>query len=115
MRKTPLGDLTCRKRAIIREPGEYPFLNCGCGRKLNMGITSIEGHPVTHLCECGTEYDNEGWIVSTPVQTDARKLATALTEGRRVRKNRARRQRDQVRRDMGLVKVKSALGNTFWE
>ena len=30
-------------------------------------------------------------------------------------KARARREREQVLRDCGLVKVKSALGGTYWE
>ena len=30
-------------------------------------------------------------------------------------KNKARREREQVLRDSGLVKVKGALGGTYWE
>jgi len=31
------------------------------------------------------------------------------------RRRAARRERDQVMRDMGLVKVRGALGGTYWE
>ena len=34
---------------------------------------------------------------------------------RRTLKNKARRERDQVRRDMGLVRVRGALGGVYWE
>lgn len=30
-------------------------------------------------------------------------------------RNRARRERDQIRRDMGLVRVRGALGGIYWE
>jgi hypothetical protein len=30
-------------------------------------------------------------------------------------RNQARRERDQVRRDMGLVRVRGALGGIYWE
>ena len=34
---------------------------------------------------------------------------------KRLARNRARRERDQAYRDCGLVKVRGALGGTYWE
>lgn len=39
----------------------------------------------------------------------------ALADFKRRRANRARRERDQVMRDCGLVKVRGAKGGTYWE
>ena len=38
-----------------------------------------------------------------------------LAEVRRLRHNKGRRERDQAMRDMGIVKVRGALGGTYWE
>jgi len=38
-----------------------------------------------------------------------------LAEVRRLRHNKGRRDRDQAMRDMGMVKVRGALGGTYWE
>ena len=38
-----------------------------------------------------------------------------LSAKRRAKANRARRERDQVMRGLGLVKVRGALGGTYWE
>ena len=37
------------------------------------------------------------------------------SEDRRIARNKARRERDQARRDCGLVKVRGNLGGTYWE
>lgn len=39
----------------------------------------------------------------------------AKAEWPRIKRNRDRRERDQVMRDMGLTKVKGALGGVYWE
>lgn len=39
----------------------------------------------------------------------------AITRARNERANKARRERDQVRRDCGLVRVRGALGGIYWE
>ena len=36
-------------------------------------------------------------------------------DGKRVRRNAIRREREQAMRDLGLVKVRGALGGTYWE
>ena len=38
-----------------------------------------------------------------------------LAEVKRLRHNKARRSRDQAMRDIGMVKVRGALGGTYWE
>ena len=38
-----------------------------------------------------------------------------LAEVRRLRANKNRRERDQAMRDLGMVKVRGALGGTYWE
>ena len=38
-----------------------------------------------------------------------------LAEVKRLRRNKARRERDQAMRDIGMVKVRGALGGTYWE
>lgn len=55
------------KRALKREPG-YPvgvtaplYLDCVCGKKLT--LPTIKGLPMTYQCECGREYDAQGWII----------------------------------------------------
>ena len=40
---------------------------------------------------------------------------SVISEVKRLRHNKARRDRDQVMRDMGMVKVHGALGGTYWE
>jgi uncharacterized Zn finger protein (UPF0148 family) len=37
------------------------------------------------------------------------------TKAKRAKRNKARRDLDQVMRDHGMVKVKGALGGTYWE
>ncbi len=39
----------------------------------------------------------------------------ALRQQKRWARNKARRERDQVMRDMGMVKVRGNLGGTYWE
>ncbi len=41
--------------------------------------------------------------------------AEVLAEVKRLRHNKARRSRDQAMRDLGMVKVRGALGGTYWE
>lgn len=38
-----------------------------------------------------------------------------LAEVKRLRHNKARRSRDAAMRDLGMVKVRGALGGTYWE
>ena len=56
--------------------------------------------------------DGETWNAtgSLAVVLHARKVHEAS-----IRKNRARRERDQAMRDLGLVKVRGNLGGTYWE
>lgn len=46
---------------------------------------------------------------------DSETTAHVLAEVKRLRHNRNRRVRDSVMRDCGLVKVRGALGGTYWE
>ena len=62
------------------------------------------------VCErCGKEIDTK----------DGDNLCQACdmaeASGKRLRRNALRRERDQVMRDCGLVKVRGALGGTYWE
>lgn len=41
--------------------------------------------------------------------------ADALAESKRIKRNAQRRAHDKLMRDHGLVKVRGALGGTFWE
>jgi len=41
--------------------------------------------------------------------------SAAGEECKRKQRNKARRQRDQIRRDCGLVRVRGALGGVYWE
>ena len=38
-----------------------------------------------------------------------------LAEVKRLRHNKSRRERDQAMRDIGMTKVRGALGGTYWE
>lgn len=40
---------------------------------------------------------------------------TAEAKVKRLARNKARRDRDKIMRDMGLVKVRGNLGGTYWE
>ena len=46
--------------------------------------------------------------------SDAQAVADAENI-KRAKRNKARRDREQLMRDMGLVKVRGALGGTYWE
>jgi hypothetical protein len=46
--------------------------------------------------------------------SDAQAVVLA-EDNKRAMRNKARRDRDQVMRDMGMVKVRGALGGTYWE
>jgi hypothetical protein len=41
--------------------------------------------------------------------------AECQAKAKRAARNKARRDRDQVMRDLGLVKVRGNLGGTYWE
>ena len=54
--------------------------------------------------------------VGAPDATVGAELAQqVIAEAKRLRRNRDRRERDQVCRDMGLTKVRGNLGGTYWE
>lgn len=46
---------------------------------------------------------------------DSATTNAVLAEVKRLRHNKARRSRDQAMRDLGMVKVRGALGGTYWE
>ena len=50
-------------------------------------------------------------IDTSPVD-EAKALAEKV---KRYKRNKSRRERDQLMRDLGLVKVKGNLGGTYWE
>ena len=50
------------------------------------------------------------WVLKSDVDAQKQKAEIA-----RIRKNKARRERDQVMRDCGLVRVRGALGGVYWE
>lgn len=71
------------------------------------------------VCEvCGAEIETKDgenrceeceMLLGSPrsmIRTDAQRLAA---------RRKARRERDQAMRDCGLVKVRGALGGTYWE
>lgn len=68
------------------------------------------------VCEnCGTEIytkDGEGLCDACERAED---LSQAKLKARRKRANAVRREREAVMRDCGLVKVRGALGGTYWE
>lgn len=41
--------------------------------------------------------------------------ACELAEGRKIKRSLSRKQREAILRDCGLVKVRGALGGTYWE
>jgi hypothetical protein len=45
----------------------------------------------------------------------AEEVKNGLEKARRERANVARRERDQIRRDMGLKRVRGSLGGVYWE
>jgi len=69
------------------------------------------------LCKCGhpesihTTYHPSNVMLC--VECDCHGFRKA--ESKQERANRLRRERDQIRRDCGLVRVKGALGGTYWE
>lgn len=46
---------------------------------------------------------------------NSERVAAEVAEIKRQRRNKARRERDQAMRDLGLVKVRGNLGGTYWE
>lgn len=57
----------------------------------------------------GQDGDTWNTTYSIPIILEARKAFA------RDRKNKARRERDQIRRYCGLVRVRGALGGIYWE
>ena len=55
----------------------------------------------------------DGCIAGCPLMEE--QAAPIRAEAARRRLNKHRRERDQVMRDMGMVKVRGALGGTYWE
>ena len=62
--------------------------------------------------QTSTFRDGAGWLELAEIQ--CRALNKAENDKRQAR-NHARRERDQVMRDSGLVKVRGNLGGTYWE
>jgi hypothetical protein len=58
--------------------------------------------------------DEDGFPVGAVVSPEERKAARQAML-RRVRRNGARRAKNEVMRSLGLVRVKGALGGTYWE
>jgi hypothetical protein len=58
--------------------------------------------------------DEDGFPVGAVVSPEERKAARQAML-RRVRRNTARRAKDDVMRSLGLVRVRGALGGTYWE
>lgn len=69
------------------------------------------------VCEtCGKEIatlDGENQCLSCEESAEAQKGSRLAAT--RARAKQRRRERDQVMRDVGLVKVRGALGGTYWE
>lgn len=65
------------------------------------------------VCEiCGEEIDGTR---DGENRCQACEEAEAQSKNDRAAKNKKRRERDQVLRDCGLVKVRGALGGVYWE
>jgi len=58
--------------------------------------------------------DEDGFPVGAVVSPEGRKAARKAML-RRVRRNAARRAKNEVVRSLGLVRVRGALGGTYWE
>jgi hypothetical protein len=62
------------------------------------------------VCEsCGDE------IGTKDGENRCEKCENEQSKAKKAVRNKARRERDQVMRDCGLVKVRGAMGGTFWE
>jgi hypothetical protein len=64
------------------------------------------------------EIHPDGFVCTIPIGLKAvtPELAKVVkSEAARLRKNANRRERDSIRRDMGLVRVRGNLGGTYWE
>lgn len=59
----------------------------------------------------------EEFIASTPGMRESIEYANAKfrDQVKRDKRNQARRERDQAMRDIGMVKVRGALGGVYWE
>ena len=57
-------------------------------------------------------YQEDGVTVYPDHETEAKVVAKVRA---RVRGQSTRKAKDQIRRDMGLVKVRGALGGIYWE
>ena len=62
--------------------------------------------------QTSTFRDGAGWLELAEIQC---KALNRSEESKRHGRNKARRERDQVKRDCGLVKVRGNLGGTYWE
>jgi len=58
--------------------------------------------------------DEDGFPVGAVVSPEERKAARKAML-RRLRRSAARRAKDDVMRSLGLVRVRGALGGTYWE
>ena len=73
---------------------------------------------VRHINEFGEYVDSpmSGTTAGTPLMSEqAAPIIAEVIRRRKLKANARRRDRDQVMRDLGLVKVKGALGGTYWE
>jgi hypothetical protein len=68
-------------------------------------------------CEtCGKEIEREKYERAVALGKTCRFCYNCLSHHvERRKRSMARRNRDQAMRDLGLVKVKGALGGTYWE
>lgn len=73
------------------------------------------------LCrECWIEHPQSGMVLCAdagpePFGRCDQPAETREQFDKRTARNKARRDRDQLRRDLGLVKVRGNLGGTYWE
>lgn len=69
------------------------------------------------VCEvCGEEiFTRDGENRCQQCEETDVAIRTEKVEAQRKKANRQRRERAQVMRDLGLVKVRGALGGTYWE
>lgn len=84
---------------------------CKCYGKIHAGEPCIEPSP-NHGNR--TEYGSRD--IALEIAEGLNTQTSSFEErAKKDRKNKARRERDQAMRDMGLVKVRGALGGTYWE
>jgi len=65
------------------------------------------------MCEAYDRHIEASPQMRAEIEAEEKRLKAS--KAKRDRKNAARRERDQIRRDLGLTRVRGALGGVYWE